>query len=464
MVMTMNNGAAATKRGTVMELDKGTAVVLTPDGQFLRIRASGVSVGEEITWADSDRIEIRGVSSARKRSRIYAAASAAALMLLFFTLWAMRPPAVVAYVSMDINPSLELGLDARQRVLELRAINANAEAVVQGIRYRGEPVEEVMREIGQNLASAHFLGRGNEEIVIASVRVRSVDEEWEREVTEKISQILQQSGSPDRAAEEAAVRIETVSLPPEIRKEAIEQGISTGKMAIWLAAEQSGRSLPLSEMQELSLESISSSIGGIKQVLEKNSIDQKSQDGWKKLLEEKKRKQAEPKKDGQDPKARKQDAKERKQDAKERQQNRKQEQEIRKLEREKQKQEQEERKKAEKDRKQEKSGKKREEDELKKEKENRKQEPQERLKEQEERKKDSRQRNQDKEEQKRENHQRKQENTGHGNVKSDAENKNGAKSVENQKNAGKPGGSESGGKRQDSKEQIQQNHSGKQKE
>ncbi len=276
-------------RGTVMEIRKNAAVVLTPGGEFLLVKANGVSVGEEITWTEEDRIPaLAASSSVRTRRRVFSVASVAVLLLAVIAIWSMRPPAVVAYVSMDINPSLELGLDARERVLELRAVNADAEAIVQGISYRGKPVEEVMREVAQKLASAKLLGSGNEEIVIASVRVRSVDDRWETQVTEKIKQVLQQTGIEASASGTAEVKIETVSLPAEVRKEAVEKGISSGKMAIWLAAEKSGREVPLAQIREQSVESISSSIGGLKHVLEEGRFDKDDKDAWKRMLAEQK--------------------------------------------------------------------------------------------------------------------------------------------------------------------------------
>jgi hypothetical protein len=287
------------RRGTVLETFGGSAVILTPDGEFVRVKAEeGVQIGQEIAWSEADRLPAAAPRvSQRMRRWTGAASAAAALLLLTAALWSFRTPPVVAYVSMDINPSIEMGLDAKERVRKLTALNPDAESLVAGVAFKGRAVEEVTREVAGQLAASHLLDDLDQEVVIASVRVKQVDRQWEAQVTGKIERVLKQTAGAKRQSatgEEAkpadSLTVETVFLPAEVREEARQNGVSSGKMAVWLAAEHAGYDIPLSELKEIPVKSISSSLGGLQNVMEKGKIDETDRSVWKKLLENQKNK------------------------------------------------------------------------------------------------------------------------------------------------------------------------------
>src|SRR5262249_32450640 len=156
-----------------------------------------------------------------KRAFLSAGVSAAALLLLVWGLWAfaLRPPQVVAYVTMDVNPSVEMGLDAKEKVRKLRAVNEDAKPIIAGLIYRGKDVETVTEEIAEKLVAAHILNVEDGEVVIASVPMRTVADNWEQGVTAKMKQAIETASKP-------GLEIMTVSLPREVRDEAKANGIS----------------------------------------------------------------------------------------------------------------------------------------------------------------------------------------------------------------------------------------------
>lgn len=289
-------------RGIVMELEGGMAIVMTSEGQFLRVRAAGrdYQVGLETEWAADDVVASRekpNLVRMRRMARFGAYAAAVMIVVVAAVLWSFRDPVVVAYVSMDVNPSIEMGLDSRERVRELRAVNPDAETLIEGIAYRGKQVEQVTGTLAGKMADFAWLQDDTGEIVIASVRLATVDEQWEARVTDKIKNALEQAakaanevkdaGSDDPAAAAKTVpvlTIETVFLPVEVREEAEEQGISSGKMAFYLAAEQSGHKVDLRALQSASVTEVASSMGGLKQVMSGDEAAKKNQEEWKKLL------------------------------------------------------------------------------------------------------------------------------------------------------------------------------------
>src|SRR6478736_2847585 len=99
-------------RGIVMGIEKRHSIVLTPDGEFRRVPSkTGVSVGDEIQLDVTSRI--------RKPKMLYSMGfgAAAVVLLLFVPLFmSLRTPEspVVAYLTMDINPSIEIGVDDQE--------------------------------------------------------------------------------------------------------------------------------------------------------------------------------------------------------------------------------------------------------------------------------------------------------------------------------------------------------------
>jgi hypothetical protein len=274
-------------RGTVMESGNNKAVVLTPDGQFVRIKVRrDVAIGDEISWTTQDAVSDWGRSVLHRPRWMSFAVSAAAVLLLMLGLWSFWTPPVVAYVSMDVNPSVEFGLDSHERVRELRAVNRDAAPLIEGVGYKGKSIESVMEILAKKLTDSHILNGGDGEIVIASVRLRSVDTKWEVRVTDKIERVLQQAnaGSGDKASLSSVLDIEKLFLPVEVRDEAKANGISSGKMAFWLAAESKGHEVALSSLQQNSLKKIASSWGGVKRILDDSQEHKEDENKWKKLL------------------------------------------------------------------------------------------------------------------------------------------------------------------------------------
>lgn len=267
-------------RGTVMELGSKKTVVLTPSGQFLHIkRQLHHQVGEEITFSAESNIRL-------SRHWLASGLSAAALLLLFIGLWTFRTPPVVAYVTMDINPSVELGLDSKERVRELRAVNDDAKVLIEGIEYRGRDLDAVMSEIADKLVAANILSLTDGEVVIASVPVKSIEVEWENDVTAKMKEALLQAAEQKNIETVKNIHITTVSLPAEVREEAKQNGVSSGKMAFWLMAQSQGHDVSLETVQKQSLKKIAASWGGVDSVMHDDDNRKQKKDEWKKLLKE----------------------------------------------------------------------------------------------------------------------------------------------------------------------------------
>ncbi|MCM3628889.1 anti-sigma factor domain-containing protein [Paenibacillus glycanilyticus] len=258
------------KRGIVLSIENKKAVVMTADGQFISIpHQSHMRIGEETAILAETAVP------RRKPKRIYWYTGAAAAILLFFIpffyLTTAEAHPVVAYVSLDINPSIELGLDKQQRVQELNGLNSDGQAIVSKLNYKGKPLEAVAASIMSTVAAEHYLDKPDKDIVITSLMLddKSLADDLERLVTTAIDEKVKETIKQIDATKVPNVTV--LSVPNEVREEASANGISSGKMAVYLMAKDEGYEIELEQMKVQSIAEATQAAGGVKKIVEQGA-------------------------------------------------------------------------------------------------------------------------------------------------------------------------------------------------
>ncbi|CAM4469487.1 hypothetical protein FHS16_004407 [Paenibacillus endophyticus] len=278
------------KRGIVVSIHKQHAVVMTADGQFLQAPIQGTpQLGEEIIF-EAVYKKTRNVKPA------YWYGSAAAILLVFilpllFFIQRDKNP-VVAYVSMDINPSVELGVDENGKVRELRALNADGENIIKGLPFDGINVENVASSLLEKAKTSHYLDTPNKDIFITSVLLSDASAlklDYESILTGKVDEALRLLLN-NLTDEAATANITTMSIPNEVREEAAINGISSGKMAVYLMAKEEGYSLEIEQLKQQSIDKATEPVGGVKTIVD-NAQD-KSKEKLKELVAKEKKEKA----------------------------------------------------------------------------------------------------------------------------------------------------------------------------
>jgi hypothetical protein len=131
-------------RGRVLEIDDGTVLLLSSKGEYINVpRPEGqIRLGQEI------EATVKESRHRRHFGATTALAVAAAIIFMIFVpemLDVFRPEAAqpLSYVSLDINPSVELAFNEESIVVSTRALNAEGQKILTGLDEGAELIAAV---------------------------------------------------------------------------------------------------------------------------------------------------------------------------------------------------------------------------------------------------------------------------------------------------------------------------------
>lgn len=240
-------------KGLVMEATFETLVVMTPSGKFVKVpwqKEGTPALGSEIEF---------NVSLARPSFFSSGKFSVLAASIVFFLLVIPLLSAslffgeqqVVAYVSIDINPSLELGLDKEGKVKEARGLNKEGKELLASILFENLSVDQVVKLIAQEAIKQQYLTVDGENNIILTLSTReerrkklrrgtAEDLGKKTEMFKKIQKELVPEIRKELSKQNIKVQAEILEISPQFYQNAKNAGVSPGKYAVILEAMKEG--------------------------------------------------------------------------------------------------------------------------------------------------------------------------------------------------------------------------------
>ena len=215
------------------EAPSGTAPSGERGGALVKVPAS-----RPPTWRGApDGVRIRP----RRRALRLRIAIAACLVLLALGI-GLGGAAVMlpsAYVDIDVNPSIELGVNRFDRVVSARPLNEDAEDVLMDVDVTWSTYEEALDRIGEELASAGYLTSD----ATVSVTVSCDDAEQYQKIESTSMHCL----------EDDAVEVSCSHASSHEHHEAHESGMGVGKWRVWQELLDSGVDLAAEDAAQMSM-------------------------------------------------------------------------------------------------------------------------------------------------------------------------------------------------------------------
>lgn len=131
---------------------------------------------------------------------------------------------VVSTVSLDVNPSIELRVNRHERVLEARALNEDARAVLDGMNLEGSDLNVAVNAVIGAMVRNGYISEAANSILIS---VDSDDNANAKALQEKLT--LEVSKLLDTQNFNGAVLSQTVEKESELKLKAEKYGITVGK-------------------------------------------------------------------------------------------------------------------------------------------------------------------------------------------------------------------------------------------
>ncbi|RFU60041.1 anti-sigma factor domain-containing protein [Bacillus sp. V59.32b] len=210
------------KKGIILEMDQKYITLMTPEGKFLKAEKEKrpYEIGEEILFTP---FHPRKYSISNffhfsiKKTSIISAAAAVALTLSILP--GMLDKKVSAYMTIDINPSIELGLDDQLNVIEMKGLNAEGKDVVKQLSdWNNKSVNTVTDEIVKMTKKIGYFKNQKQIVVSTTVmdKNKKLDEDLKQEMLKT-------------AAIVPKTKVKVLNATEKDRENAKQEGVSTGK-------------------------------------------------------------------------------------------------------------------------------------------------------------------------------------------------------------------------------------------
>lgn len=213
-------------KAVVLEIRKNEAAVLCKDGQIVKIRRNGLAVGDSIDISDAEICPDKKVVFYKKLRQYGSVAAAAALLLGFGGNHIYNTAIACSYVSLDINPSIEYTLNRQDCVLDVTAVNEDAEEIVEQLKEQGikkESLSDAISMTAELLQENGYITDDETDYILINV---ASDSDKKSESLKKEAQSVFDRMNIDY---EENIHLTMTESTVSERKEARELGISAGE-------------------------------------------------------------------------------------------------------------------------------------------------------------------------------------------------------------------------------------------
>ncbi|WP_462409056.1 anti-sigma factor domain-containing protein [Neobacillus sp. Marseille-QA0830] len=223
------------KKGIVMQIDGAFLTLLTPEGEFLRARKQKqpYEIGEEILFfpIETKTYKPSFVSRFKLNKPIWIITVAVFIIFTGSAFPVYQSNKAYAYMSIDVNPSIEIGVNKKMQVIEVTGFNKEGKKVVSRLMdWKKRDVSVVTGKIIDEIKAEGYL-ENKKEIVISTV----VPDQSEKDLEQKLEDNVQEIKS---SVAEEQLKLKVVSTTEKELEKAHELGMTAGKYQLGQSEDQ----------------------------------------------------------------------------------------------------------------------------------------------------------------------------------------------------------------------------------
>ncbi|MGM0753544.1 MAG: anti-sigma-I factor RsgI family protein [Bacillota bacterium] len=216
------------KKGIIMEIKRDILVMMTSEGEFLTGRRQPnqhYTIGEEIPFFPLHHEPAMAKPPIKWNWKVSTALLTAIIVILtLFSSAFLQSNQAYAYVSVDINPSMELTLNKKQQVIEITPYNQDAKVLLKELGdWEDMDVSEVTKEIFLLCEEMGYL-KENQNVLITSSFIGDSNDQTEDDLVAEINMFVQEYSTSHN------MNITVKETSQEMREEASDKGMTAGSL------------------------------------------------------------------------------------------------------------------------------------------------------------------------------------------------------------------------------------------
>lgn len=229
------------KQGLVAKIQGKHCIVITREGLYKKVPHPGGEVrpGMEITYREL------GLGPFLKPGLV---AASFLILLLAFTLLQPAPvPQAVAYVSLDINPSLELSVDESLRVVAVKSFDQDGNVLARHAPSQGTNLYRALARLVDEAINLHYIKPGQNNLIVSCITAPAAGTNYVD--AEKLQRVIEEvAGKPGLSSE-----VKVYSTRAEVRARAEKHGLSPGRFVIYEQVRKAGSGITIEEARQCSI-------------------------------------------------------------------------------------------------------------------------------------------------------------------------------------------------------------------
>lgn len=210
-------------KGIVLEIQKKKVLPLTHDGRFVKYvnKQRNYAIGQEIAFTEEELLP--------NRKRLFTfpflkpiSMLVCSFLMVFLFFYNGQQEKVMAYILIDINPSVEASVDSKLRVLHIDGYNEEGKQIIKDLKnWKKQPLSDVMGQIINRCRIDGYLTKETQIILTAIVANN------ERTFQQQLEAALQ-AEKTKYAREHLSVVEQEGTI--QMRENAKKSGMSTGAL------------------------------------------------------------------------------------------------------------------------------------------------------------------------------------------------------------------------------------------
>lgn len=214
------------KKGIIMEIDNRFLTLLTPEGEFLRTKKQNqlYSIGEEIYFFPMESVNATSKKSLKNIFRLKPVWVVMAALMLFMASFIpnYQDNKAYAYMSIDVNPSLELGVNKKMQVVELSGFNKEGKEILSHLKnWKKQDVSELTKTILAEMKKEGYF-KDKHQVLISTVRMEQPEKKVEKKLKKNMDTI-------EKSVKDEKLELLVLTATEKERQKALKIGITPGK-------------------------------------------------------------------------------------------------------------------------------------------------------------------------------------------------------------------------------------------